>query len=71
MQGYEHHIILKKVIKNYKTLNILELTVMLSFLFASLLNSAQGAIVWKILFLFLFIKLNSGARLSNKYSKMI
>ena len=65
------YLFLKKVIKNYKTLNILELTVMLSFLFASLLNSAQGAIVLKILFLFLFIKLNSGARLSNKYSKMI
>ena len=53
------YFIIRNVIEKFRKLSFEGVCVMLAFLFASLLNSAQGVIIWKIFFLYLFIPLKN------------
>ena len=62
---YLFYYIFKNVLKRFRILSFEEVCFMLSFLFASLFNSAQGVILWKLFFLFLFIPIKSKIVKSN------
>lgn len=56
---YIFYFIFKNTLQRFKVLSFQEVCFMLSFLFATLLNSAQGVIIWKLFFVFLFVPTKS------------
>ena len=63
------YLFIKNAIKKYKkfqNFENFELIMMLSFIISTIINSAQGSIIWKIAFLFLFANFKSTKYIMKK-----